>query len=312
MQPVTSVLTCSQTNFYTVTGLCWDSCEEHIAKMAAYKPIYTPAYILTRRAELDAAMALPDFQTRTADAENALAHLKQMLPGAIDMFNKLIGYIKGVFDAPFRKVQNEAAGSLHKPKASNSNWGALKSMQKMSNEYLVTNLVTLTGTNNMPATFPVEYADYSKDCQNYYDTHLAATKDSEAATQTKNLANNSVHANLINMLDDAHLAITDNPAVLKQFTFSDVLALVDPSTSAGIKGTVTSATTGLPIPTVALTIINPATSATTDDEGKYAITQMSTGSNTLIAQAPGFTTANTPFVVKSGTTSTFNILMTPL
>jgi cytoskeletal protein RodZ len=153
----------------------------------------------------------------------------------------------------------------------------------MSKEYIVENLAKLTASDNMPATFQVEYADYCKECEIFYETHLTATAGAEEATQTKTLTNNNVYARLMDMLNDAHLAITDNPALLKQFTFSSVLALVDPSTSAGIKGTVISAATGLPIPNVSLTIVNPATSTTTDDEGKYDISQMATGSNTLIA-----------------------------
>lgn len=300
---------CTQAELYAVARTGWNSYIENLAAFSATRGYYDTAFATTAINAIDAAEALPDDQARYAQVEVLRIELVQFADICLDRWQFLKRYISTSFPEPTQKARLEEAGFNRYPKASNYNWEELKLLNTQALNFIHTHNAALTAGNNMPAGFE---SDYTTDTQNYavkYQSFLDEEELAYEATEAKTNANNKVYTDLMTMFKDGQEIFKNNEPLRRQFTFETVLSLVSSPGTAGLRGTIIDAVTGLPLVGVTVRAIGTSYTATTDAAGKYSLTPMASGSYTIQATVVGYQDFSSDKTVLLGTVSGFNFAM---
>ncbi len=86
----------------------------------------------------------------------------------------------------------------------------------------------------------------------------------------------------------------------------------DGATTGTISGTVTDSSTGSPIAGASVSTQPATTTATTDSQGNYSISNVTPGSYTVTASASGYFPGSASVTVTAGQTSTCNVALQPV
>jgi hypothetical protein len=173
-------------------------------------------------------------------------------------------------------------------------------------------ILSFTANLNMPPAFQ---NDFKTPKENFFTKHQQFLDSEEAAriaTENKIVANNSVHKNLMAMFLDGQEIFKDEDAIKKQFIFDQVLNLVSGTGTAGFRGIATDANTSLPLADVIFTIKGSDKTTTSDEEGKYSITQLAADDYEVAATKAGYQDKKFIQKVKVGTISTHDIQLVNL
>ncbi|MBL7766667.1 MAG: carboxypeptidase regulatory-like domain-containing protein [Chitinophagaceae bacterium] len=302
---------CPQEDLYTIVYLGWKSCRKKLSAFTDFKPIYTDAYIDEKLAQADAAEKMPSEQERDGKISSIRLHLINANRTCLNNFQSLKRYIETAYTPEFAEPEYTIIGQDLYLKASRNNWDTTKNIMTKCSTYIAQNVVKLSENLNMPSTFP---AKFESDLANFNTLHhdfLEAEESSTDETEAKIAANNAIYTDLMSMFADAQILFKNQDALLKQFTFSDVLYLVSGAGTAGVRGTITNANNNKAIKEVTLTVEDTEHNAITDDVGKFEISPMASGTYNLLVSAPGFESQTISHEVLIGTISTLNITLTP-
>lgn len=285
---ITKTYNCSQQDLYTVSRLGWNSCSENIADFTNFSPQYNPALVTARLAEIDAAEALGDLEQREADSRLLHISMTNHADEALTIWQTLKRYITKAYPKDQQKVQLDAAGQQHYLKASNYDWSAVKNLMTDGNAFVIANTVQLEANNVMPPGFPADFFTAKNDFDTDFQDYFAAAQDDELETQTKINANNTVHANLMNMFLDGQDIYKKNEALKKQFTFEQVLLTIAGPGNQGYKGYITQSNNA-PVTSGTVKFEGETTKTVNiDEDGHYECPQLAAGTGyTVTITVPG-------------------------
>ena len=297
---------CTQQELYTVCRLGWQSCSQHLTGFFDFKAKYDANLITIRLAEVEAASKLPDEQARGSISETFRIQLTKLAADCLSNWQKLKRYIADAFPPEFQKTKLEAAGQSYYHKAGNDDWEACRALLTSSYSFIIDNEAILSNNQNMPGTFPGIFQTAKKEFEIKHQDFLDSEEKGLQNTETKSLANNEIHKTLMPMFLDGQEIFKDEDALKKQFIFDQVLNLASGTGTAGIRGTITDAGTNAPIPNATINIESINKSTTTDEEGKYIITQVASGKYKVIFTAQLYQQKSILQEIKVGTISTAN------
>lgn len=307
-----TIYRCSQDELYTALKMGWNSCEEYLTDFADFKARYTPTYITEQRSALAAALAMPNDQARSEVAETLRIQMLDQATQCRNLWQRLKRYIADAYPQKLQKPKLEAAGSDKYEKASNNNWDSLQALMQAGSNFITQNLPDLTANQNMPLVFPDKFKTAQTTFDALHQQFLASEEQARLKTQTKQTANNRLYTDLISMLLDGQEIFKDNPALVKQFIFAELLYRISGAGTAGIRGYITDKNTTFALPNVSVTIINTTLNTLSNPEGKYEINQIAAGIYTLKFEKIGYQTQIIEnHEIKIGTKSKIDIVLEP-
>ncbi len=301
----------SQQELYTIAETATSSLEQYLTDFANFKAKYDVTFVTNLKAEIEAARNLPDDQGRSTAAEISRLQLANLNTDVLNKFQDLKSYIVDAFPEETHKALFEAAGQNYYAKAGQLNWDSTKGLLSAATQFIAANLTQLTDNQNMPAGFQ---ADFETLRTNFMAKHLEffnAEEASRVETQTKITANNNLYNAVIKFCTDGRKIFRNDEAKRKQFTIADLLLLASGPGVAGFKGTITDSLTAQPVQGVEVTIQYTDKTATSNEEGKYTLTQLAAGNYTVIFTKAAYVQQTIQQNVIVGTVSTLNIQLVP-
>jgi len=319
---------CTQPELYAVCKLAWNSFEENLAAFTAFKTLYDAPFLVARRAEVNAAKAMPDDQARGAAGEMFGIQLKTAADTANLKWLTLTAYIKSSFQGALAKPQLEAAGHGYYPTANGGDWEDMESMLDAGKAFITTHGATLTASGGMPAAFPADYDMVKVAFSGLYDQFKGAPQSAKEGTRAKINANNFIYEKVMAMMDDGQILFYNDAAKRDKFIWAKVMDLVTPPKEGGIPvtslvvfGKVKNATNGLGIPNaqVTMSIVPPtgeSETVSTNANGDYYFRQdgLPPGQTLTVNHqvvAPGFTMVQQNVSMTVGQSVELNVDMNP-
>lgn len=318
---------CTQSELYAVCKLVWNSFEENLAAFTAFKTIYDAPFLVARRAEMNAAKAMPDEQARGAAGEMFGIQLKTAADSANLKWLTLTAYIKSSFQGALAKPQLEAAGHGYYPSANRGDWEDMDSMLEAGKTFMTANGAALAASGGMPAAFPADYEAVKVAFSGVYDQFKGAPQSAKEGTRAKINANNFIYEKVMAMMDDGQILFYNDAAKRDKFIWANVMRLVTPPPQGGIPvtsvvvfGKVKNATNGLGIANAQVTMnsVPPTEGETvmTNANGDYyfRFDGLPAGQNMNMSHmvvAPGFFTKQQNINVTIGQSFEVNVEMSP-
>lgn len=238
----------TQQQLYLVTEMAWGNYKDNLADFAAFKGKYTAQLATDALAEVAAAKAIPDNQTRGAVPETMRLQLLPLAEVCLFNFQKLKSYIEEVYEDGEEKPMLDAAGSQYYRAASREGWEQMGSLLTASAKFLTDHATTLeAGGQNMPTAFVAEYNTAKTAFETKYSEFLKTAQATPAGTSTKITANNALYKKVIAMLNDGQLLYKNNPTKKDLFTFSSLLSYITTAGTTGIEIKLTDKQSSQPI-----------------------------------------------------------------
>lgn len=282
-----SLYNCRMSELYTILRIGWAACNTNLATFTGFSASYDAALIAARIAEIDSAELLPDFQARNSIAQNLRTDLIEVNDRVLLLFKQLQRYITYAYAPAQHAAQYDAAGYGYYSEAANLNWDSSAAMLVSMTNFINANAVDLLATNNMPSTFEAAVIATKNSFDTIHQDFLVAENAAFVATETKVAANNLCYQNLIAMFSDAKY-LGFSASQMKSFTFSALLSLVTNTSPAKLKGKITDAATGLPIPSAIVELTNLGVSVVADANGNYYFNSLPSGTYNVYCQAAGY------------------------
>jgi hypothetical protein len=304
---------CTQPELYAVARTGWDAYNAHFTAFATYRGYYDRELSATAFAQISAAEALPDNQTRNAQSEIHRIQLSALADTCLAQWQTLKRYITTSFPEPELKSRYNEAGASRYPEAQNYNWEQLQMLNVQAANFITLHSVALSAGDNMPTTFAAAYtaaaAAYAAKMQQYHYREEQSVLD----TNAKINANNALYTQLINMFKDGQEIFKNQDQIKRQFTFDTVLSIISAPAQAGIRGIVTSALDASPIPNASIDILSTSQHTNTDAQGHYLLKPLPAGKYDIRILAPGYQDKTLQNItIHSGTTSTLDVELEPL
>lgn len=304
---------CSMQELFSCALLGWGSCQQHRAAFVAKKPKYTSVFIDDKIAEIELARNLPDYQQRRSVSEAIRVNLKAKNAQVLEAWQWLKRYIFDAFPPDLHKIKFDAAGMNFYSGASSLDWEDTEALLANASTFITDNLVALLANDIMPPTFQTEFETLRSEFSATHQEFLDSEETSRIHTESKIRANNLIYTDLMAMFQDGQHLFKDNESIKQQFIFEKVLQLVSGSGTAGIKGLILSSEApNNPVTDATISIFETGEQTTTNQEGRYQISQMAAGTYNLTITAPGFqpqSIAEHP--VQIGVMSILNITLIP-
>lgn len=303
---------CTEQELYTISEKGWNSCLQHLALFASFKPKYNLAFVNQQLDAIQTTRLLPDEQQRNSAYETASINLHTHSRICRSKWQTLKRYITDAFPPDQHKPMIESAGHHHYRKACNHNWNSVKGLLTSGSTFIASHHAILTANNNMPPAFQAEFQAARAQFESLHQEFIQAEQQSRVGQQTKITTNNQLHTDLMAMLLDGQEIFRNREANRKQFIFTELLYLASGAGTAGFKGTVTPLGSALGLQGVTVSINNSGKTTTTDADGKYEISQLPAATYTIQFNKEGYLeTTITDFTVKVGTISTLHAVLTP-
>lgn len=240
---------CTQDELYEGCELLLTSLNEELAKLAAFKAKYDPAFVTAFESTIKAAKELPNDDQRAAAHE---IQRIQMIKFTDDQVRTALGslrlYIRDAFtDEDERRIRLREAGFDDYEAALKYNWEKLKGFFKSANDFITTHNSELSANNNMPATFPLEFTGMKTDIDSAVTKLLSLRENSKQGTQAKIIANNELNKQKNSICEDGQHVFRTDEARKSQFVWESILNLVSPPGKAGLRLDVKEQLTNNPI-----------------------------------------------------------------
>ena len=308
MKKSNTLFDCSQKVLYLVCIAGWNLCTKFLTSFAAFRAIYTPAYIADKIQAVKDANNLQPETTDTGDRTISRIECVSALKVVRRDWQKLKTYISNAFPEDQVKAQLKIAGSGLYRKVSAKNWSSAHSLIDDANSFIENNLATLTANGtNMPAdfqaTFESDGAAFVKISAAYFD----ATVEKKQFTAKKQNALNACYESLIIMLKDGQQIFAEDKVAKEQFVFAQLKGDYKGG-SASLIGYITNQNTQ-PVEGAVITSQNGAYTATTNKKGYYRITRIAEGTYNFTISCPGYAAVEQPVTFTAGMRSKADILL---
>ncbi|MBL7817795.1 MAG: hypothetical protein JNL70_22495 [Saprospiraceae bacterium] len=214
---------CSQADLYNVCRTGWNSCGEHLAAFAAYKPKYTEGLVAQNISDINAADALDDLKSRFSGRRNLRTDLTDKKEDALFLYHQLTGYINDAYPKDKVKKMLNAAGQDYYKKAKSCNWSSVTALMNSAIPFITNNAAELSAKDNMPADFLGKFQAVKVEFDAIHESLKSEEGTSSKETSKKQMANNDIFNNLKVMLKDAKIIFRRDPAILKKFTLATLM-----------------------------------------------------------------------------------------
>lgn len=227
---------CKQLELYAVLRIGLGNYREKLADFTAFKAKYDATWGDDFETEINAAAAMPDFQTRDEVTETLGVQLEAKATECANKWQDLKRYIADVEAwSNSQKAKLEAAGSTLYAQAAHGNWDVMMGMLQTANNFITNNLAELTLDDNMPAGFQGEFTALATGFGTIYTSLADGIQDNAELTDEKVSENNTLHAKLMTMFLDGQAIFRHSGAEQERFIFQHVLSIV--RGSAGVTKT---------------------------------------------------------------------------
>lgn len=305
---------CTQQELYSVGRIGYTSVIDRLAQFTAFKAKYVAAFFTALNAEIDAAEALPDEEQRQEDARTFRVVLKTKATEGMAFWQTLKRYITDAYPANEVEIKLDAAGQAHYRKAGKDDWAAVQRLLVDGNTFITDNTADLSAGGNMPAAFATTFGTAKTDYDTAYNDFFNASQNSEVATQTKMIANNTVHSKMMSVFLDGQEIFKNDEAVKKLYTFDQILLTITGPGIAGVRGSIKDSITNLLITSgVTISIFGTDHTTTVGPDGRYEISPVASGTYTIVITCPDYQDQQiTNVEIETGTLKTLNIVLVPL
>ena len=229
----------TELELYAIAELGYNNLETDLVAFTAKNTKYDAAFVTALRQTRTDAMALPDEEARGAEHEilrNKLVN--EFLPPVLDNFNDLKGYIKDAWANEDPKPRYEAAGGTKYATAAHNNWEDVVGLNDSMTSFITANAVLLDDPGGMPGTFEVKVTTDANNFATNYATFMQA-RETGVARGEKVTANNLLHEELMNVLEDgAERVFRNDAAKQKNYVFDTLKDIVSPPGSASLRALV--------------------------------------------------------------------------
>ncbi len=236
---VKSAYTCTEQELYAIAELGYNNLEGDLAVFAAKSTKYDATFLAALRLTRTDAMALPDEEERDVEHQVLRNQLvKDFLPPVLDNFNDLKGYIKDGWPNQDPEPRYEAAGGKKYAKAAEKNWEYVVGLNDSMTKFIAAHSGKLADPGGMPAAFAAKVSGDEGNFDDKYDLFMLA-RETSAARAEKVTANNLLHKELMNVLEDgAERVYRNDEAKQKNYVFATLKDIVSPPGSASLRALV--------------------------------------------------------------------------
>lgn len=299
----------SQQELYTISRQGWKNCMDHLSDFTAFSPRYTAAYCESCEAEIVAAQALPSDIARSGLSEDNRILLTRAADAGLLKWQSLKRYIIEAYDEKRSVTMLKIAGQSRYTDASRYNWQSINAVLTEGSKFITSNTTELVANDNMPLGFGADF-DAAKDAfETLQAKFFGGVTDTNTGSQNKIIANNSVFAKLSKMLNDGQIIFTSDFTNKQKFIFNNLKGIISGINQAGLRGYVTDVATGLPVADATVATANNIYTAITDVEGRFNIKGMAANDYVLTIGAVGYSSQTITITVKTGTTSSVNVIL---
>ena len=302
------IYSCTQELLYTISTACWNSCSNYQTDFAAFKALYTPAFIAAAIQQVKDAQALPDSRQAIATRRAARLDLIEASDAVKNNWQMLKVYITQAYSKEAAPAMLEGAGASLYRKASANNWSAVRSLIDAANSFIAQNLSTLTDDANMPETFPAIFQTDGDDFVNRSATYFDIDNAKKMAVTQKIDANNAIYESVISMLKDGQQIFKNNVAVKNLFVFDQQLATHKGAGAASLSGIIRN-DSQLPVMGALITSAELGYEATTNSKGHFSMKRMVAGDYTITVTFPGYVPVQQQVSLTTGVASKLNITL---
>lgn len=297
-----------QQNLYTLSRKAWGYCQEHISDIQKAKAMYTPAFIADMLQQVDTAEAIPDYYNRKDLPKDDYSKMQAAALAVLEQWQMLKDYITDAFEKNLLKSKLEAAGHAYYRPAATRTWDSVASLINSANTFMKANLAALQANGNMPAGFPTAFEDLGKTFNDLRMAYFGKGDNKDALSKDKADADAEVHQSLMKMLRLANRVFKNKPEIGEKFVYANLLREVRGNQAAGLKGTITAASTKQPIKGAVIRAIGTEYHASSGNNGRFSLA-MASGSYNIEVSAPGYQTVVIKRKIEVGIQHRFNLAM---
>ena len=311
---VTPKYTCARGVLYPSLRMAWDNCSSNLTEFHAFSEKYDAAYIIARKAEIDATELLADQDVRTEPSELDRIDLISLGDVSLKKFRYLERYIIHAYvDKATQKTMLDAAGKSHYAEAFSHNWTEMLELNKAGDVFISDHSAALLAGTNMPSTFA---AAFTLARTNFSDQQSLFKTDEGTQTpgqQAKIVAENNCYELVAKMLADG-IVIFDLDAVMTPFfTWARIVLANSGPKPAGCKGNVTTGVAHKPVSGVTCYIEELDLTALTDAKGHFNFGTFAHGTYTITFTKTGYKPVSlVGEVINLHTTITRHIVLIPV
>ena len=301
---------CSQTTFYAASREGAERVIENLADFSNLFPDYTLEKMQGIKDRIDAADALPDYDTRKLIAEALWAEVDNQRKADTYQFGLFLSKIDLIYDAPLRQSAYVAAGKKHYMDAKNGDETKVMPMYSSLMSFFADNWVALSTVAKMTTEQREEFVARQTAYKARYDAATAADRLAKDKKDEKINANNACFDEMSAYITIAQRIYADDPEMQKYFKFGSFRSEVEGVKNAGLSGKITNILNKDALKGATITILNYNKSFVTEKNGKFDISPLSAGKYTVIVECPSFETQTFKDVkIKTGATTRLNVQM---
>ncbi|GEM_PF-788254 len=309
---------CEVDVLYDALNLAWDNFDLIQPQFFLKSELFTTTMSTDARADIEAARALPDNDTRTLIAKNAYKEMERINPLLTTEWEVLAFYIKLAYPAT-AEAELASAGYPQYKQAIKPQWGSTESMALKAKTYMTAHSVDLLAAGTMPAGFPAAFNALGAEFILQRKIRNNALGTSETGTTDKVVANNAIYDHAIWMMDMGKIINKNNKTEYKKFVFEELKKIVRGRRPSGAKGMVKADGAFTPIANAVLSArnLNPKApqqsySTVSDANGDFFL-EMASGEYEITVTAPSFEAVVVPkFRVRIGKKPRLNPLLAPV
>lgn len=300
---------CSQQDLYTGGRIFWQSYEDRWEDFAAYSPLFTEDYAVTRLAALNAAERLPDKAAREAIATGVLRELGALNKEFLYNYQLFKSYILRIYDPSVQDLKLAAIGDGYFAKASSGTWGNTSALIGQAVPFMEDNSVELMSKNVIPTSFPAKLVASGQAFNTKYTEYAAAVKSVGDATAIKNAANNTAYEAIAVVAKAATIMYKNDAATAKLFSWSAVVSQTHGARTAGVSGRVTLKDTKVCLKDAIVRLVGTDKVTKSDDKGRYSFSPLPNGEYIIEIEKQSYEMQTVKFKVATGVVSRVNVGM---
>jgi len=311
-----------QDELYTGEQMTITNFENNLVEFTDYKPKYNAAYVVSLKAELAAARAIPDLVQRVNDNEGLRVQLMRRLKaeeGSMVVaegeknLGKLRSYITTAYtDKLLRKARLSESGLDEYELVMRYNWEKVVTVLESGKEFIVKYETDLLAGDNMPPGFKLVFDTMADSITVDVNAYLIEREQLKVVTQSKIVANNNLHTRNNEIRRDGQEIFKRNPAMKALFVWESIMDIVTPPGAAGLRGSVRVSGSNYAVVGAMIemqTAEGTPVTFVTDADGNYYSGHLPVGVYSFKLTKEGFATIETEVEIKLGTTSYKHWLM---
>ena len=213
------------------------SLEEMLVAFGGLKGRYNAGFVAAYRAKVLEAERLPSEQQRVARAMAKRLELREAVLGVMDRrMGFWRSYIRDAWkDKEARAIRLVEAGFGELRVAKQMNWEVAKGVLKRAVKFLGARQDELMAGENMPVGFVVDFGVMAEEICSGIDVYLRMRMELKVLRQTKVRACNEVYKLGMEICGDGKVLFKRNAAVLRRFTWKDIMGLVTPAGASDLR-----------------------------------------------------------------------------